>query len=38
MVDVKTEIHQFDYDGKKVRQVELPGIGTASGFGAEKEE
>lgn len=38
MVDVKTEIHQFDYDGKKVRQVELPGIGTAGGFGSEKED
>lgn len=38
MVDVKTEIHQFDYDGKIVRQVELPGIGTAGGFSAEKED
>ncbi len=38
MVDVKTEIHQFDYDGKKIRQVELPGIGTAGGFSAEKED
>ncbi|MBK6266778.1 S9 family peptidase [Marivirga sp. S37H4] len=38
MVDVKTEIHQFDYEGNKIRQVELPGIGTAGGFGAEKED
>ncbi|WP_188465436.1 prolyl oligopeptidase family serine peptidase [Marivirga lumbricoides] len=38
MVDVKTEIHQFDYEGNKIRQVELPGIGTAGGFGGEKED
>lgn len=33
LVDAKTEIHQFDPNGKLERKVELPGIGTAVGFG-----
>ncbi|MTI40307.1 prolyl oligopeptidase family serine peptidase, partial [Fulvivirga lutimaris] len=36
--DAKTAIKQFDYDGKLIREVELPGIGTAYGFGGEKED
>lgn len=36
MVDVKSKVLQFDYSGKLVREVELPAIGTARGFGAEK--
>ena len=36
MVDVKTEVYQYDFDGNKVRQVSLPGIGTASGFSGEE--
>ncbi len=38
MVDVKTEVYQYDYKGKQIRKVELPAIGTAVGFGAEKED
>ncbi len=38
MVDVKTEVYQFDYQGKKIRKVKLPSIGTAGGFGAEKTD
>ncbi|MFQ3212898.1 MAG: prolyl oligopeptidase [Marivirga sp.] len=38
MVDVKTEVYQYDYAGKQLRKIELPGIGTAGGFGAEKED
>jgi len=38
LVDVKTEIYQYDFDGKEIRKVELPGIGTAGGFGGEKED
>ncbi|TVQ67365.1 MAG: S9 family peptidase [Balneolaceae bacterium] len=38
LVDVQTEIHQFDYDGNLIRQVELPAIGTAGGFSARKED
>jgi prolyl oligopeptidase len=36
--DASTKIYQYDYSGKLIRQIELPGIGTASGFGAEKKD
>ncbi len=36
MVDVKSKVLQFDYSGKLIREVELPAIGTARGFEAEK--
>lgn len=38
MVDAVSKVMQYDYDGNKVRDVQLPGIGSASGFGAKKEE
>ncbi|TXD81453.1 S9 family peptidase [Subsaximicrobium wynnwilliamsii] len=38
MVDAVSKVLQYDYDGKLVREVELPGIGSAGGFGAKKEE
>jgi len=38
MVDVVSKVLQYDYDGKLVREVELPGIGSANGFSAKKEE
>ena len=38
MVDVKSKILQFDYSGELIREVELPAIGTARGFGAKKED
>ena len=38
MVDVKSKILQFDYSGKLIREIELPAIGTAKGFAAEKED
>lgn len=38
MVDVKSEIIQYDYNGKKIRKVTLPTSGTAGGFGAKKED
>jgi len=37
-VDVKTQVKQFDLKGKLVREVVLPGIGSAGGFGAKEEE
>ena len=37
-VDVKTQIKQFDLKGKLVREVDLPGIGSAAGFGAEEKD
>jgi len=38
MVDAVSKVLQYDYDGKLVREVELPGVGSANGFGAKKEE
>ncbi len=38
MKDALTQIKQFDLDGKEIREVELPGLGTAGGFSARKEE
>jgi prolyl oligopeptidase len=35
--DVKTQIKMFKLDGRFVREVEFPGIGTASGFGGKKD-
>lgn len=36
LVDAKTEVRQFDTHGKLERKIELPGIGTASGFAAKE--
>ncbi|MDH5476100.1 MAG: prolyl oligopeptidase family serine peptidase [Cyclobacteriaceae bacterium] len=36
--DAKTVIEQYDTKGVFVREVELPAIGTAYGFGSKKEE
>src|SRR5690606_429244 len=38
MQDAISVIKQYDYNGKLVREVKLPGIGTAGGFGGKKEE
>ncbi|MEJ1242057.1 prolyl oligopeptidase family serine peptidase [Chryseolinea sp. T2] len=38
MIDVKSQIRQYDLNGKLVRSIELPGIGTAGGFSAEVHE
>ncbi len=38
LVDAKTAIKQYDMNGKMEREVELPGIGSASGFGAKDED
>lgn len=35
--DASTRVYQYTYDGKLVREIKLPGIGTASGFGTEKK-
>ena len=36
--DATSRIYQYDYNGKLVRQIELPGIGTAGGFSGEKTD
>lgn len=38
MVDAISQVLQYDYDGKLVREVKLPGVGSASGFGGKKED
>ncbi|MBI1768496.1 MAG: S9 family peptidase [Bacteroidetes bacterium] len=38
LVDVKTEVKQFDMKGKLERKIELPGIGTANGFGGKQSD
>ncbi len=38
MVDAISKIKQYDYDGKFIRDVELPGVGSAGGFSGKKEE
>jgi prolyl oligopeptidase len=36
--DASTRIYQYSYAGKQAREISLPGIGTAAGFGGEKED
>ncbi|MEO0505388.1 MAG: prolyl oligopeptidase family serine peptidase [Bacteroidota bacterium] len=38
MVDAISQVKQYDYDGKLIRDVELPGVGSASGFGGKNDE
>ncbi|MBK5213941.1 MAG: S9 family peptidase [Flavobacteriaceae bacterium] len=38
MVDAVSKVMQYDYDGKFIREIKLPGIGSAGGFGTKKEE
>ena len=38
MVDAISKVKQYNYDGSFVRDIQLPGLGTASGFGGKKEE
>jgi len=38
MVDVKTEIKQYSMEGRLEHNVELPGIGTATGFSGRSNE
>lgn len=37
-VDVKTAVKQYDMNGKFIRDVELPGIGSAGGFGSKRDD
>ncbi|MFV0604965.1 MAG: prolyl oligopeptidase family serine peptidase [Niabella sp.] len=36
--DASSKIIQFDFKGKKIRDIALPGIGSAGGFGAEAKD
>lgn len=36
--DAVSLVLQYDYSGKLIREIKLPAVGTAGGFGAKKEE
>ncbi|NNE16405.1 MAG: S9 family peptidase [Saprospiraceae bacterium] len=36
--DVTTRIYSFDYDGSNKTEIELPGLGSAGGFGGKKDD
>lgn len=38
MKDAVSQVKQYNKNGKLVREIKLPGIGTASGFGGKKED
>ncbi len=38
MVDAISKVYQYSYDGKLIREVKLPGIGSTNGFGGKKED
>lgn len=38
MKDAVSYVKQLDYNGKLIREIQLPGIGTAGGFGGKEKE
>src|SRR5579859_1793148 len=38
LADVKTQVKQYDRHGKLEREIEMPGIGTANGFGGKEND
>lgn len=38
MKDAVSVVKQFDYNGKLIREIQLPGLGTASGFSGKSED
>lgn len=38
MVDAVSQVMQYDYEGNLIREVTLPGVGSAGGFWAKKDE
>ena len=38
MIDAISNVYQYDYNGKFIRNIELPGIGSVNGFSGKKEE
>lgn len=37
MVDAISKVFQYDYQGNKIREISLPGVGSANGFDGEKD-
>ncbi len=38
LVDASTQVTQYNWDGKLIRKIDLPGIGTAGGFSGKKDD
>ena len=38
MVDAISKVFQYDKDGKQIREIELPGLGSVGSFGGKKED
>lgn len=38
VVDAISKVKQYDYEGNLVREIELPGVGSAGGFSSKKED
>lgn len=38
MVDAISKVFQYNYKGKLIREIELPGVGNVNGFGSKKDE
>ena len=38
MIDAISKVYQYDFNGNNLGEIELPGIGTASGFSGKKED
>ncbi|WP_454980336.1 prolyl oligopeptidase family serine peptidase [Capnocytophaga haemolytica] len=38
IVDALTNIKEYDYEGRLVKEVQLPGVGTAGGFGGKQKD
>jgi prolyl oligopeptidase len=38
LVDAISKVKQYDYSGKLIREITLPGIGSASGFSGKKDD
>lgn len=36
--DAVSMVKQYDYTGKEIREIELPGVGSVGGFGGKKED
>ncbi|MBT8384181.1 MAG: prolyl oligopeptidase family serine peptidase, partial [Bacteroidia bacterium] len=38
MVDAVSKVFQYDMNGKQIREIKLPGVGSVGGFGGKKED
>lgn len=38
MIDAVSKVYQYDMEGNQIREIELPGVGSANGFRGKKED